>query len=46
MKALQTKNLTKKYGSFEALKNINFDIHSGDFFALLGINGAGKTTII
>ena len=46
MKALQTKNLSKKYGSFEALKNINFDIHSGDFFALLWINGAGKTTII
>ncbi|MCH2188670.1 ABC transporter ATP-binding protein [Candidatus Gracilibacteria bacterium] len=46
MKALKTKNLSKKYGSFEALKNINFEIESGDFFALLGVNGAGKTTII
>lgn len=46
MKALEIKNLVKNYGEIEVLKWINLDIEQGDFFALLGHNGAGKTTSI
>lgn len=46
MFAIQIKNLSKKYKDFEALKDINLEIKSWDFFALLGINGAWKTTLI
>jgi len=35
MFAIKTTQLTKKYKNFEALKNINFSIQQGDFFALL-----------
>lgn len=46
-KALSVKNLTKVYkNGVIALNNINLDIHEGDFFALLGKNGAGKSTTI
>jgi ABC-2 type transport system ATP-binding protein len=40
MKALEIKNVSKKYKDFEALKDINLEVKSGDFFALLGVNGA------
>ena len=46
MKALSIQNLSKSYGSFEAVKNISFSIEQGDFFGFLGPNGAGKTTTI
>lgn len=46
MYAIKTTNLTKKYKNFEALKNINFEIKAWDFFSLLWVNGAWKTTII
>lgn len=46
MYAIKTTNLTKKYKDFEALKNINFSIKSWDFFSLLWVNWAWKTTII
>jgi ABC-2 type transport system ATP-binding protein len=39
-------NLTKKFGDFTAVNNINFEIRRGEVFGLLGHNGAGKTTII
>ena len=39
-------NLSKKYGSIEALKGISFHIKQGEFYGLLGPNGAGKTTTI
>jgi len=45
-KALKIKNLVKTYWDTKALKNINLEVKDGDFFALLWINGAGKTTII
>lgn len=45
--ALSIKNLHKNYGNnVHALKGINLDIEQGDFFALLGSNGAGKSTTI
>ncbi len=46
MKAIATANLTKKYGDFTAVDNLNLTIESGELFALLGVNGAGKTTTI
>ena len=43
---IEIKNVTKKYGDKEALKNISFDINDGEIFAFIGHNGAGKTTLI
>jgi len=39
-------NLSKKYGSFLAVNNVNLEIHKGETIGLVGPNGAGKTTII
>lgn len=36
--------LHKNFGSFEALKGVNFQVHRGDIFGFLGPNGAGKST--
>jgi ABC-2 type transport system ATP-binding protein len=45
--AIEIKNLSKVYSNgTKALQDINLEIEQGDFFALLGANGAGKTTII
>lgn len=47
MKALSVKNLKKIYpNGLSALKGIDLDVNQGDFFALLGQNGAGKSTTI
>ena len=46
MTALQTTNLTKKYGEQVALNNLSLTINKGEIFCLLGQNGAGKTTTI
>lgn len=46
MKAITLTNLTKKYGGFMAVDNLNLTIDQGELFALLGVNGAGKTTTI
>lgn len=43
---LKLVNLTKKFGNFVAVNNVNLVINSGDFFGFLGQNGAGKTTTI
>ncbi len=43
---IQVKDLVKKYGSFEAVKGISFDVNEGEIFGLLGPNGAGKTTTL
>lgn len=43
---IQVKNLHKKYGDFEAVKGISFDVLEGEIFGLLGPNGAGKSTTL
>ncbi|MES2004271.1 MAG: ABC transporter ATP-binding protein [Bacteroidota bacterium] len=43
---IEVKNLHKKYGDFEAVKGISFDVHEGEIFGLLGPNGAGKSTTL
>ena len=44
--AVTVRGLRKSYGSFDAVRGIDFDIHAGETFALLGPNGAGKSTTI
>jgi ABC-2 type transport system ATP-binding protein len=44
--SIQAKGLTKDYGAKRAVDDLNLDIAKGELFALLGINGAGKTTSI
>lgn len=39
-------HLTKRFGKFQALKNITFTIHPGEVFGFIGPNGAGKSTTI
>jgi len=43
---IEVRNFTKRYGSFEAVKDISFDVRAGSIFAFLGPNGAGKSTTI
>jgi ABC-2 type transport system ATP-binding protein len=47
MNAISIQNLTKTYATgTQALKGVDLEVKEGDFFGLLGANGAGKTTII
>ncbi|MBQ5930493.1 MAG: ABC transporter ATP-binding protein [Clostridia bacterium] len=46
MQAIKTVNLTKKYKDTIAVDKLNLEIEQGEIFALLGVNGAGKTTVI
>ncbi|QDX94560.1 ABC transporter ATP-binding protein [Brevibacillus laterosporus] len=41
---IQTQNLSKQYGKFEALKNVNLSIQKGRVYGFIGPNGAGKST--
>ena len=41
---IEVKNVTKRYGDFYAVRNINFTIEDGEIVGFLGKNGAGKTT--
>lgn len=43
---LHIKNVTKKFGGFTAISDININVKKGTIFGLIGENGAGKTTLI
>ena len=43
---IKVQNLTKKYGDFEAVKGLSFEVYPGEIFGLLGPNGAGKSTTL
>ena len=43
---IELKNLTKKYGDFQAVDNLNLSVRKGEVFGFIGPNGAGKTTTI
>jgi ABC-2 type transport system ATP-binding protein len=45
-RVIQVENLVKKFGSFVANDNLNFEVYEGEIFGFLGANGAGKTTAI
>lgn len=46
MAMLEVKDLSVYYGVIQALKGISFEVEEGDVIALIGANGAGKTTIL
>src|SRR5690625_453775 len=46
MTILKTTNLSKKFGSFTALDNVNLEVKRGEVYGFIGPNGAGKSTTI
>lgn len=46
MLAIKTQNLTKKYKDKTVVNNLNLTVNKGEMYALLGVNGAGKSTTI
>ena len=46
MSMLSVKNLEVHYGMIKAIKDVSFEVNQGEVIALIGANGAGKTTIL
>jgi ABC-2 type transport system ATP-binding protein len=44
--AIKVEKIVKRYGDFEAVKGVDFEVAEGEIFGLLGPNGAGKSTLI
>ena len=44
--AIAARELSRRFGSFEAVRQVNLEVRYGEIFGLLGANGAGKTTTI
>ena len=45
-KYLSVKKVNKRFGKFQALKDVNFDVQEGEFVCILGPSGCGKTTLL
>lgn len=45
-KIIEIENLSKSFGNIKAVDDISFSVREGEFFAFLGVNGAGKSTTI
>src|SRR3990167_10262658 len=43
---VEVKNIYFSYGEDEILKNVNLNIHRGDYLGIVGSNGSGKTTLL
>ena len=46
MNVIETKGLTKKFGAFTALEDVNLTVRAGEIYGFIGPNGAGKSTTI
>ncbi len=46
MPAIQTKQLTRRFGNFTAVNKVSITVEKGEVFGFLGPNGSGKTTVI
>ncbi len=46
LRGLTVRNIDKRFGTVQAVKNVSLDVHAGEFFTLLGPSGCGKTTLL